>query len=128
LACRDVVADDSSRYSLTTDDADHAHELNDSRKNRESFKEYLNTSSPRKRGSNISLFLDRLDFRFLRNHTQARSPDTFDSDVTVSSPYDTPQRYADAFHVTGRMARFSVNARSFTIMLPSSFLRAICTV
>jgi uncharacterized iron-regulated membrane protein len=25
--------------------------------------------------------------------------DTFDFDVTVSSPYDTPQRYADAFRV-----------------------------
>jgi hypothetical protein len=25
---------------------------------------------------------------------------TFDFDVTVSSPYDTPQRYADAFRVT----------------------------
>lgn len=28
--------------------------------------------------------------------------DTFDFDVTVSSPYDTPQRYADAFRVMGR--------------------------
>lgn len=28
--------------------------------------------------------------------------DTFDFDVTVSSPYDTPQRYADAFRVTGK--------------------------
>lgn len=27
--------------------------------------------------------------------------DTFDFDVTVSSPYDSPQRYADAFRVTG---------------------------
>lgn len=26
---------------------------------------------------------------------------TFDFDVTVSSPYDTPQRYADAFRVIG---------------------------
>ena len=26
---------------------------------------------------------------------------TFDFDVTVSSPYDTPKRYADAFRVTG---------------------------
>jgi len=26
----------------------------------------------------------------------------FDFDVTVSSPYDTPQRYADAFRVTGK--------------------------
>lgn len=30
------------------------------------------------------------------------APDTFDFDVTVSSPYDTPQRYADAFRVTGK--------------------------
>lgn len=29
-------------------------------------------------------------------------PDTFDFDVTVSSPYDTPQRYADAFRVMGK--------------------------
>lgn len=28
--------------------------------------------------------------------------DTFDFDVTISSPYDTPQRYADAFRVTGK--------------------------
>ena len=27
----------------------------------------------------------------------ARGADKFDFDVTVSSPYDTPQRYADAF-------------------------------
>ena len=27
---------------------------------------------------------------------------TFDFDVTVSSPYDTPERYADAFRVTGK--------------------------
>lgn len=33
---------------------------------------------------------------------QARDADIFDFDVTVSSPYDTPQRYADAFRVTGR--------------------------
>ena len=33
---------------------------------------------------------------------QERSPNTFDFDVTVSSPYDTPQRYAVAFHVTGK--------------------------
>lgn len=32
----------------------------------------------------------------------ARDADTFDFDVTVSSPYDTPQRYADGFRVTGR--------------------------
>lgn len=28
--------------------------------------------------------------------------DRFDFDVTVSSPYDSPQRYADAFRVMGR--------------------------
>ncbi len=31
----------------------------------------------------------------------ARGDNQFDFDVTVSSPYDTPQRYADAFHVMG---------------------------
>ena len=29
----------------------------------------------------------------------ARSGNHFDFDVTISSPYDTAQRYADAFHV-----------------------------
>jgi hypothetical protein len=33
---------------------------------------------------------------------QSRGTDTFDFDVTVSSPYDGPQRYADAFRVTGK--------------------------
>lgn len=33
---------------------------------------------------------------------QARGADVFDFDVTVSSPYDTPQRYADAFRVLGK--------------------------
>lgn len=33
---------------------------------------------------------------------QSRGGDTFDFDVEVSSPYDTPQRYADAFRVMGR--------------------------
>jgi len=33
---------------------------------------------------------------------QARGPETFDFDVTVSSPYDTAQRYADAFRVMGK--------------------------
>lgn len=32
---------------------------------------------------------------------QARDADIFDFDVTVSSPYDTPQRYADGFRVAG---------------------------
>jgi hypothetical protein len=30
---------------------------------------------------------------------QPRSGNQFDFDVTISSPYDTPQRYADAFRV-----------------------------
>ncbi len=30
---------------------------------------------------------------------QPRDGNKFDFDVTVSSPYDTPQRYADAFRV-----------------------------
>ena len=33
---------------------------------------------------------------------RSSAPDTFDFDVTVSSPYDTPQRYADAFRVATR--------------------------
>jgi hypothetical protein len=28
--------------------------------------------------------------------------DTFSFDVTITSPYDTPQRYADAFRIIGR--------------------------
>lgn len=31
---------------------------------------------------------------------RASGPDIFDFDVTVSSPYDTPARYADAFRVS----------------------------
>ena len=33
---------------------------------------------------------------------QPRAAGVFDFDVTVSSPYDTPQRYADAFRVMGK--------------------------
>lgn len=33
---------------------------------------------------------------------QARDADTVDFDVMVSSPYDTPHRYADGFRVTGK--------------------------
>ncbi|MBK6971782.1 MAG: hypothetical protein IPH26_02060 [Sterolibacteriaceae bacterium] len=33
---------------------------------------------------------------------RAGSAGHFDFDVTVSSPYDTPQRYADAFRVTSK--------------------------
>jgi hypothetical protein len=32
---------------------------------------------------------------------RATGAETFDFDVTVSSPYDAPQRYADAFRVRG---------------------------
>jgi len=31
-----------------------------------------------------------------------RAADTFDFDVTVSSPYDSPNRYADGFRVAGK--------------------------
>jgi hypothetical protein len=33
---------------------------------------------------------------------RARGANGFDFDVTVSSPYDTPQRYADGFRVVGK--------------------------
>ena len=33
---------------------------------------------------------------------RSSGPDTFDFDVTVSSPCDTSQRYADAFHVANK--------------------------
>jgi hypothetical protein len=33
---------------------------------------------------------------------RASGVDRFDFDVTVSSPYDTPQRYADAFRVSSK--------------------------
>jgi hypothetical protein len=36
---------------------------------------------------------------------RASGPNRFDFDVTVSSPYDTPQRYADAFRVADRQGR-----------------------
>ncbi len=38
----------------------------------------------------------------LRVTVQPRGAGVFDFDVTVSSPYDTPQRYADAFRATGK--------------------------
>lgn len=40
-------------------------------------------------------FPDVVDVR-----VQARTAQRFDFDVTVSSPYDTPQRYADGFRVS----------------------------
>lgn len=36
---------------------------------------------------------------------QPRGADRFDFDVTVSSPYDTPRRYADAFRATSKDGR-----------------------
>ncbi len=36
---------------------------------------------------------------------QPSGTDTFNFDVTVSSPYDTPQRYADAFRVMAKDGR-----------------------
>lgn len=36
---------------------------------------------------------------------RASGTNRFDFDVTVSSPYDTPQRYADAFRVMDRNGR-----------------------
>lgn len=41
-------------------------------------------------------FPDVIDVR-----VQARGDQRFDFDATLSSPYDTPQRYADAFRVMG---------------------------
>ena len=37
----------------------------------------------------------------LRVSVKAQGEGRFDFDVTIASPYDTPQRYADAFRVTG---------------------------
>ncbi len=36
---------------------------------------------------------------------RAKGAGSFDFDVTISSPYDTPQRYADAFRATGKDGR-----------------------
>jgi hypothetical protein len=36
---------------------------------------------------------------------RASGTDSFDFDVTISSPYDTPARYADAFRVAGMDGR-----------------------
>ncbi len=37
----------------------------------------------------------------LSAQVKARAPDTFDFDVTMSSPYDSAQRYADGFRAMG---------------------------
>ncbi len=36
---------------------------------------------------------------------RASGADSFDFDATISSPYDSPRRYADAFRVMGRDGR-----------------------
>jgi hypothetical protein len=36
---------------------------------------------------------------------RASGPGRFDFDVTISSQYDTPERYADAFRVAGKDGR-----------------------
>lgn len=38
----------------------------------------------------------------IKVQVRVSAPDRFDFDATVSSPYDTPQRYADAFRVMSR--------------------------
>ncbi len=53
------------------------------------------TVFPAVSGAAEQRFPDVVDVR-----VQARAGERFDFDVTVSSPYDTPQRYADAFRVT----------------------------
>lgn len=49
-----------------------------------------------------------------------RSKQRFDFDVTVSSPYDSPQRYADAFRVTGKNGSVFGERSWCTTMLASS--------
>ena len=43
----------------------------------------------------------------------ARGLEMFDFDVTVSSPYDTPQRYADAFRAVGENGQVYGERRLF---------------
>jgi hypothetical protein len=45
---------------------------------------------------------------------------TFRFDVTVSSPYDTPERYADAWRIVARTAPSSACANSPTTTRTSS--------
>lgn len=48
---------------------------------------------------------DRLYPDVLAAKVSPRANETFDFDVTVSSPYDTPQRYADGFRVVTRQGQ-----------------------
>jgi len=56
----------------------------------------INGATARAAGVMDQKFPDVIDVR-----VQARGEQHFDFDVTLSSPYDTPQRYADAFRVLG---------------------------
>ena len=42
---------------------------------------------------------------------RARGNKTFDFDVTISSPYDTPQGYADAFRVMNADGKAALECR-----------------
>ena len=53
------------------------------------------TASVRAQGRSDQRFPDVIDVK-----VRASAPNTFDFDVTVSSPYDTPSRYADGFRVS----------------------------
>jgi hypothetical protein len=57
-------------------------------------------ASAQQQGQEVQLYPDVLNVK-----VQARGDQRFDFDVTVSSPYDSPQRYADAFRVTGADGR-----------------------
>lgn len=52
-------------------------------------------AKPAAKASSAQQFPDVIDVKI-----KARGANTFDFDVTISSPYDTPQRYADAFRVS----------------------------
>jgi len=58
--------------------------------------------------ASIVVAADAVEQRFpdvIAAEARASSSGDFDFDVTVSSPYDTPQRYADAFRVMSEDGR-----------------------
>lgn len=55
----------------------------------------LAQSKPAAKAASAQQFPDVIDVKI-----KVRGGNTFDFDVTISSPYDTPQRYADAFRVS----------------------------
>ena len=67
-------------------------------------------------------FPDVIDVR-----VHARSDSRFDFDATISSPYDTPQRYAYVFRVMSVKAFNSVSAPCFTTMRTSNLSPVIYT-